>query len=75
MFRVAVEVRNVVITGDPIQSKSRCLPGRQRHARGVAAWKNRYWGLLGRAHATLVALTGIEFVWFLDNWNLLGFRL
>ena len=39
------------------------------------AWKNRYWGLLGRAHATLVALTAIEFVWFLDHWNLLGFRL
>ena len=41
----------------------------------AVAWKNRYWGLLGRAHATLVALTGMEFVWFLDHWNLLGFRL
>jgi hypothetical protein len=41
----------------------------------AVAWKNRYWGLLGRAHATVVALTGMEFVWFLDHWNLLGFRL
>jgi hypothetical protein len=31
--------------------------------------------LLGRAHATVVALAGMEFVWFLDHWNLLGFRL
>jgi hypothetical protein len=41
----------------------------------AVAWKNRYWGLLGRAHATVVALTGMEFVWFLDHWNLLRFRL
>lgn len=41
----------------------------------AVAWKNRYWGVLGRAHATLVALIGMEFVWFLNHWNLLGFRL
>ena len=41
----------------------------------AVAWRNGYWGLLGRAHATVVALTGVEFVWFLDHWNLLGFRL
>jgi Beta-lactamase len=41
----------------------------------TVAWKNRYWGVLGRAHISLLALTGVEFVWFLNHWNLLGFRL
>ena len=40
----------------------------------VLAWKNRYWGLLGRVHYTLVTLVALAFVWWLNNWNLLGFH-
>jgi hypothetical protein len=38
------------------------------------AWRRRYWGIVGRAHYTLVTLGAVAFVWFLDYWNLLGFR-
>jgi CubicO group peptidase (beta-lactamase class C family) len=40
----------------------------------VLAWKNRYWGVAGRAYYTLVTLAAVAFVWFLDYWNLLGWR-
>ncbi|HEX6304539.1 MAG TPA: serine hydrolase domain-containing protein [Anaerolineales bacterium] len=40
----------------------------------VLAWKNRYWGIAGRAYYTLVTLAAVAFVWFLDYWNLLGWR-
>ncbi len=40
----------------------------------VLAWKNGYWGLSGRIHYTLVVLALLAFVWWLNNWNLLGFR-
>jgi hypothetical protein len=36
------------------------------------AWKDRYWGVAGRVHYTLVALAAVLFVWFLGNWNLIG---
>jgi CubicO group peptidase (beta-lactamase class C family) len=39
------------------------------------AWKNGYWGLSGRIHYTLVVLALLAFVWWLNNWNLLGFKL
>ena len=35
------------------------------------AWWNRYWGLVGRVHYTLVALAGVLFVLILGNWNLI----
>lgn len=38
------------------------------------AWKNCYWGIGARAYYTLVTGTAIAFVWFLNNWNLLGWR-
>jgi CubicO group peptidase (beta-lactamase class C family) len=38
----------------------------------VLAWKNRYWGVAGRIHYTLVTLAAAAFVWFLYFWNLLG---
>jgi hypothetical protein len=38
------------------------------------AWKERYWSLAGRVHYTLVALAALALVWFLNYWNLLGFR-
>ena len=45
--------------------------GRRRLA--VLAWKDRYWGVVGRVHYTLVALAAVVFVRFLNNWNLIGF--
>ena len=38
----------------------------------VLAWKNRYWGILGRLYYTLVAVAAVAFVWLLNYWNLLG---
>ena len=41
----------------------------------VLAWKNGYWGWMGRVHTTIVALTGVGFIWILNYWNVLGLRL
>lgn len=38
------------------------------------AWRRRYWSVLGRVHYSLVTLGALGFVWFLSQWNLLGFR-
>ena len=38
------------------------------------AWRRRYWSVVGRAHYTLLTLGAVAFVWFLHEWNLLGFR-
>jgi len=38
------------------------------------AWKQRYWSVVARAHYTLVTLGALAFIWFLNYWNLLGFR-
>lgn len=40
----------------------------------VLAWKNSYWGSAARAYYTLVTVSAIAFVWFLNYWNLLGWR-
>ena len=40
----------------------------------VLAWKDRYWGILGRLHYTLVTLAAVVFIPFLHYWNLLGFH-
>ena len=40
----------------------------------VLAWKQHYWSLTGRLHYTLVTIGSLVFIWFLNNWNLLGFR-
>lgn len=40
----------------------------------VLVWRNRYWGVIGRVHYTLVTLMSLAFIWFLNYWNLLGFR-
>jgi hypothetical protein len=39
------------------------------------AWKNRYWGIAARAYYTLVTVAAVAFVWFLNHWNMLGWRL
>jgi hypothetical protein len=40
----------------------------------VLAWKNRYWGVTFRVYYTLVVVAAVAFVWFLNQWNLLGWR-
>ncbi len=38
------------------------------------AWKNRYWGQLFRVYYTGATLAAVAFLWFLNQWNLLGWR-
>jgi hypothetical protein len=40
----------------------------------AVAWKDRYWTTAGRAHHTLGTVAAVAFVWFLNYWNLLGWR-
>ncbi|MGE5224138.1 MAG: serine hydrolase domain-containing protein, partial [Omnitrophica WOR_2 bacterium] len=40
----------------------------------VLAWKNSYWRIITRLYYTLVAVAAVAFVWFLNYWNLLGWR-
>jgi CubicO group peptidase (beta-lactamase class C family) len=40
----------------------------------VLAWMKGYWGVAFRAYYTLVAVTAVAFVWFLNFWNQLGWR-
>jgi len=39
----------------------------------VLSWMRRYWSLPERVHWTVMALTALAFIWFLNNWNLLRF--
>jgi CubicO group peptidase (beta-lactamase class C family) len=39
------------------------------------AWKKRYWGLSGRLHYTTVTSVALVFIWLMNNWNVLGFRV
>ncbi|WP_082089019.1 serine hydrolase domain-containing protein [Methanosarcina siciliae] len=38
------------------------------------AWKDSYWSYPERIHYSLVVLALLTFVWWLNNWNLLGFK-
>jgi hypothetical protein len=40
----------------------------------VLAWKSRYWGIAARTYYTLGTVAALAFVWFLNYWNLLGWR-
>ena len=40
----------------------------------VLAWRNSYWSIAARAYYTLVTIAAVAFVWFLNQWNLLGWR-
>jgi hypothetical protein len=40
----------------------------------ILAWKNRYWGIAMRVYYTLVTAAALAFVWFLNQWNLLGWQ-
>jgi CubicO group peptidase (beta-lactamase class C family) len=37
-------------------------------------WKDRYWGVTFRVYYTLVTVAAVAFVWFLNQWNLLGWQ-
>ncbi len=41
---------------------------------GVVVWKSRSWGVARRVHYTVATLAALGFVWFLNSWNLLGWR-
>ena len=38
------------------------------------AWKKGYWGFVFRSYYSLVTIAAVAFVWFLNYWNLLGWR-
>jgi CubicO group peptidase (beta-lactamase class C family) len=40
----------------------------------VLAWKDHYWGVAFRTYYTLVTVAAVAFIWFLNYWNLLGWR-
>ncbi len=40
----------------------------------VLVWKNHYWSWPGRVHYSLVTFAALVFLWFLNHWDLLGFR-
>jgi CubicO group peptidase (beta-lactamase class C family) len=40
----------------------------------LLAWKNRYWGIAARLYYTLLTVAAVAFVWFLNSWNMLGWR-
>jgi hypothetical protein len=40
----------------------------------IVAWKQGFWGWMARIYYSMVALAALSFVWFLNYWNLLGFR-
>ncbi|NHN59297.1 MULTISPECIES: serine hydrolase [Halorussus] len=39
----------------------------------VLAWTDRYWGLFGRLHYTLVALALVALLWQFSYWNMLSY--
>lgn len=40
----------------------------------VLAWKSSYWSVAFRTYYTLLTITAVAFVWFLNFWNLLGWQ-
>jgi CubicO group peptidase (beta-lactamase class C family) len=40
----------------------------------VLAWKDGYWGVAFRTYYTLATIAAVAFIWFLNFWNLLGWR-
>lgn len=40
----------------------------------IPVWKNRWWSLGGRIHYSLAALAAVAYLWFLNFWNLLGWK-
>jgi hypothetical protein len=40
----------------------------------VIAWRHKYWSVGERVYFTLMTAIVLVFTWWLDYWNLLGFR-
>jgi hypothetical protein len=40
----------------------------------ILAWKDGYWPIWGRIHYTFLTISTLAFEWWLNYWNLLGFR-
>lgn len=40
----------------------------------LLAWKDGHWSIWGRIHYSVLAVSALAFVWWLNYWNLLGFR-
>jgi hypothetical protein len=40
----------------------------------VLVWKDSYWNIAWRVYYTLVTVAAVAFIWFLNFWNLLGWR-
>lgn len=38
------------------------------------AWRKKFWTGCARLHFTLIVLASLVFIWFLNYWNLFGFR-
>lgn len=38
------------------------------------AWVKGYWSLTGRVHYSLVAVASLAYLWFCNDWNLIGLR-
>ena len=53
---------------------ARHLPNPPMPGCGLGAWLRRWWAWCDRLHYTSVLLALILFLWFLNSWNLLGFR-
>ncbi len=41
----------------------------------IRSWIRKYWTRCGRLHYTLIVLASIAVLWFLNFWNLLGYKL
>jgi len=41
----------------------------------VLARRDDYWSVLGQLHYALIVVAALVFIWFVNYWNLLGFRL
>jgi hypothetical protein len=41
----------------------------------VLVWKNKYYSIIGRLHYSLMSVAAVGFIFFLNYWNLLGFRM
>jgi CubicO group peptidase (beta-lactamase class C family) len=41
----------------------------------VLSWKDSGWGIRRRSYQIVLSVAAVSFVWFLNNWNLLGIRL
>lgn len=40
----------------------------------VLAWRSSDWTIWQKLHYSVIAIAALGFIWFLDYWNLLGFR-